>query len=249
MNLLDHLSFANASVELVAENGITSYLSNDFEEMKRVHQKVRPDTVLTPLFDPDLSDIGRRGGLWLKGVSDTGEVVQLQMMRCFDLGEKNLRDHLKERAFDYVPPSVGNDFDFDTSRFDTAPITSKIKGRVVYHGGFWLAKSKRGGGFTGIFPRLLMHVAAQTWDPDYIFCFQSRELAFGGLGAKEGYLNSTELGIRWGLKGGEHIDKVILWVERENFPLMLSYPPADTYQVLEGMRRIPKAASPNAARS
>lgn len=241
MNLLEHLTFANASIELAAENGVTSYLSNDFNEMKEVHSNVRPEAVLTPLFDPDLSDIGARGGLWLKGLSEAGDVVQLQMMRCFDLGEQTLAEHLKERARDYVPPSVGNDFDMATSRFDTAPIASKISGRVVYHGGFWLAKAQRGGGFTGVFPRLLMHIAAQTWSPDYIFCYQSRELAFGGLGAKEGYSNSSELGIRWGLKSGGHLDKVILWVAKSDFPMMLSYAPSETYDILEGMRRMPKS--------
>lgn len=241
MNLLEHLSFVNASAELVAENGITAILSNDFDEMKRVHTEVRPDAVLTPIFDPDISDIGLRGGLWLKGVSESGEVVQLQMMRCFDLGEQTLAEHVLERAHEYVPPSVGENVDLATSRFDTAPISSVIKGRVVYHGGFWLDKSARGGGFTGIFPRLLMHVAAQTWTPDYIFGYQARELAFTGLAAKEGYTNTAELGIRWGLKDGGHIDKMLLWIENSDFPNMLSYAPAETFALLEQMRRPPTA--------
>jgi len=237
MNLLDHITFAQASAELVTKNGITPYLSRDFTEMKSLHKIVRPDAKLTPVFDPDLSDIGPYDGLWMKGVSRDGEVVQLQLMRCFDLGEQSLADHLKERAADYVPPSVGDKFDFETTLFNTAPITSQISGRVVYHGGFWLAKSKRGGGFTGTFPRFLMNVAAQAWSPDYIFCFQSRELAFGGLGAKEGYRCTDDFGIRWGLKDGGHIDKAILWMERADFPRLMSYRPEETYSLLEGMRR------------
>jgi len=237
MNIQDHREFANASAELVAENGITTFLSNDFEEMKRVHLDVRPDAILTPIFDPDASDINLRSGLWLKGVSETGEVVQLQMMRCFDLGEQTLAEHVLERAHEYVPPSVGNNVDFSASHFNTAPISSVIKGRVVYHGGFWLDKSQRGGGLTGIFPRLLMHVAAYTWNPDYIFGYQARELAYSGLAAKEGYPNTAELGIRWGLRDGGHLDKMLLWIERSDFPNMLSYAPSETFQILESMRR------------
>jgi len=243
MNLLDHTAYAYKSAELVAANGVTAHIGTDFNEMKAVHRDVRPNDLLTPIFDPDHSDIGPYDGLWMKGVTDEGEVVQLQMMRYFNLGQQTLADHLKERATDYIPPSVGKKVDLTTTLFDTAPITAQLTGRVVYHGGFWLAKSKRGGGFTGLFPRFLMNFAAQAWTPDCFFCFQSRELMFGGLGAKEGYTSSDDKGILWGLQDGGHLEKGILWVERENFPRMLNYEPSDTFRVLEGMRRAVTTAS------
>jgi len=238
MNLLDHISYASSANNLVCENGITTYLSNDFREMKACYKEARPNDPLQQIFDPDKTDIGAHDGFWLKGVDEDGQVVQLQAMRRFDLGEQTLAQHAKEWASAYLPPTIDREkIDLSTSIFDAAPIMTEIKGRVVYHGGFWLHKSKRGGGLTGIFPRLLMNIAVQTFAPDFIYGYQARETAYNGLGAKEGYRCYDELAIRWGLKNGGYFDKAIVWVEKKDFERMMAYQPRETFDTMEAMRR------------
>ncbi len=76
------------------------------------------------------------------GVSGSGEIVQLQAMRCLDLVNQSLAEHLTERCSEYKPPYL--DADPLTARWDLARISNKITGRVVCRGEFWLAQSVRG---------------------------------------------------------------------------------------------------------
>lgn len=234
-DVLDYMHFAARAARVVEENGITPTVSRDFHKLKEIHRQARPDETLSPTFDPDTSDIGVNDGFWMQGVSGNGDIVQLQAMRLYELGKQTLVDHLTERAEEYAP--FGKGVDVKRSSFDCAPVMSKITGRVVYHGEFWLSKEARGRGFTGVFPRFLLFLAQQCWNPDWVFGLQAKTNAYRGLGQKEGYVHTDMQGVRWALNDSGWYDEALVWMHREDMAGLLRFEPADIWDDLEGLRR------------
>ncbi len=232
MNYLDYGSSATDAATIVSEYGVSLHLGRDFSEFSRLHNEVRPGVGLTPIFDPEHTDI-ENCGFWLKGVVG-GEVVQLQAMRYIDLGRQTLAEHLSARAAEYKPPYI--DADPAKARFDLSPISAEIQGRVVYHGEYWLAKSLRGGGLTSVFPRYLLSLGQLVFDPDYVFGFQEWNLAFNGLGTKEGYDHVKIQGMRWHMNDGTESTRAIVWMGRKDIAQMINTNPAEVYQYIENMR-------------
>ncbi len=234
MNFLKYINNANTSAELVQERGITPYLSNDFRKFKKISHQIRGQSPY-PVFDPDTPGFKANDGLWLMGQDIGGEIVQLQAMRFLDLTNMTLAEHLGQNPDYYADPGI--DFDYDKTEFEASHITAEITGRVLYHGEFWLSPSFRGGGFTGVFPRMLLTIAIQKWDPDWIFGLQAEAQAYRGLGQKEGYVHTDMRGIRWAKRDGSFIDDAIVWFDVKDMRGLLRFEPVDIWNGLEALRR------------
>jgi len=225
-----------SSVQQIAErHGMKIEVSNDFEAFREI-RVTQPDRLpLSPMFDHQASDIGAANGFWIKGSTDSGELVHLQAVRLEDLTGASLGEHLFTHRAVYAPP--GAEVDLERSEYAAAPGSRQITGRVCYHGELWLKGGPngfRGHGLTAALPRLAMALAHMAWSPDYMFGLVHPMAACKGLAAREGYMHLEPGGILWQRKGGgETYDEWLVWMSHNDLQYLLRFPPLALYEQLE----------------
>lgn len=189
-------------------SGIQITLQNDFHALKDIGEGLEK-LPLTPNFDPTVSDIGPINGFWMKGVDVAGDVVFTQAARMYDCTSTTLALlHQTLKAF-YTDPERHAE-DGETCACE-APATHFISGNVCYHGELWLSPKYRGHGLTLSLSKLLMALALQRWEPDYLFGMAQPGICTKGVGARYGYRNMQPHGMIWHVPSSGTLDEWIIW--------------------------------------
>ncbi|WP_052249730.1 hypothetical protein [Tateyamaria sp. ANG-S1] len=182
--------FADVLREL-EEAGIHVVLGDDFLEYRR-HRAQQPDrSPVYPMFDVQSSYIDHTNGFWICGYDPGGDLIHTQAIRLLNLQGLSLAEHLTLHRHKYITPDSTPDP--DKTSFTGPRALTAITGRVGYHGDFWLRSKGLAGprshGATAVLSRLLLEIAALTWNPSYMFALVPKSLAAKGAHLRYGYIH------------------------------------------------------------
>ena len=198
----DEAQFISASMDVLRRYGVSLTLGNDFDEYRDLLAQGRPDHVLGEPFDPKLHDLGQKNAVWIIGRDADRVIMHTQALRLLDIGTRSLGEFL-HKGFRKFPPS-GLDIDFRRSRFRVGPGAQTITGKVCYHGEVWMGGFPgqfRGSGLSSILGRFAFLTAIQSWNPDYVFGFMPKPVAYKGFVERQGYMHTEPGSLRWYIKG------------------------------------------------
>ncbi len=196
--------------------GLRVEVGTDFVAYRNLRDAQNDRSPIYPIFDVSASFIDGSNAFWICAFNDQGELVHTQAIRMLDLSDTTLQEHLANHRHKYLTPGMVTNPD-ETS-FAPLLTLNNIKGRVCYHGEFWLKPGDnglRGQGFTALMSRLVFEIATQIWSPDFLFGFVPMQLAMKGIPFRYGYTR-CEVG-SW-LRNGRKVDaeEALVWMGRSD---------------------------------
>lgn len=234
-DLFNHFQYISTIDQIAARHGMRIEVSSDFEAFRQLRVAQPNRTPISPVFDPEVCELNTSNGFWIKGTTETGELIHLQAVRMDDLCGATLGDHLHRYREIYAPPGV--EVDLEHSRFWTTPSSRMICGKVCYHGEVWLKGGPngfRGQGLTAALPRLALALAHLTWSPDFMFGLLHPMVACKGLAAREGYMHLEPGGILWQRSDQDEIyDEWLVWMSHRDLQYLMRIAPLPLYEQLE----------------
>ena len=224
-------AFIATSNTILLDHGIDVRVGTDFDEYKEIIREHRPVQILGAPFDPanqvpEQSELVDGNAFWLTGWSDEGELIHTQAAKGVDLKGRALSNYLLNGFRRFPPPF--KDIDFARSRFRATPGSHKISGTVVYHGEVWMAPEQgryRGSGLSTVLARTgLLHIMRR-WNPDWMYGFMLRAVAFKGFSERMGYMHNEPGALLWYRDGKETPAEAFLtYLSREDVMYLLDMP-------------------------
>ncbi len=152
------------------DQGVKLRLRADFEGLVALNQQHRASwTPMSPIFDPEQSNLRIDSAFWLEAYDDSGATVATHAARLFDWPETTAVDEIRALRVFYEDPAphiaAGESVEFDGSA------VSHIKGRTVYGGALWVRPDYRRRGLTTILPRISRAYAFTRWGTDFHWSF------------------------------------------------------------------------------
>ena len=195
--------FVATSRDILFENQIAVTIGTNFSKYRALLQDERPQQALGAPFDPEVHDLNEANAFWLIARDVDGVLMHTQASRLIDLGQHSLSGYMLKR-FREFPPALP-DLDLRRSRYRASPGANRIAGKVVYHGEVWMGDvgQYRGTGLSTVLARYGIHEAMRRWNPDYIFGFMARTVAFKGFAERMGYMHNEPGAVRWYRKGSD----------------------------------------------
>ncbi|MDP1700579.1 MAG: hypothetical protein Q8L53_06415 [Aestuariivirga sp.] len=150
---------------------------------------------VSPFFDPEVCNFTPERFFWMKLTSATGAVSGLQAYR-YDYVDSNLADWgpnltigLAMRRQELMVPT------------HAAPpknsIAERIRGKLVFHGEFWVDPQVRNRKLMEKFSRLGMILSLIKWNPDSVWALSSERMASHGHPNRMGYTYMEKGFLRW----------------------------------------------------
>ncbi len=193
----DPLGTAKVCVALVAEieqMGFKINIGSDAEKFNAAKIAARNESV-SPFFDPQVCNFVPERFFWMHATSADGETVAMQGFR-YDYTDTSLADWgpnltigLAMRRQELMVPTNASP--------PRNSIAERIRGRLVYHGEFWIDQHVRNRKLSEKFSRLGLILSLIKWNPDAVWSLSSSRMATHGHLNRMGY-NYIEKGfLRW----------------------------------------------------
>lgn len=218
--------FIATSNNILHAHGITVEIGSDFEEYKEIIARDRPLQQLGAPFSPDNHKFHGNNSFWLTGRNEEGELIHTQAAKVVDLEGRTLSSYLLRRFRDFPPPVPG--VDSNKSRYRATPGAHRIKGQVVYHGEVWMAPERgryRGVGLSTVLARTGLLEAVRRFDPDWVYGFMLRAVAFKGFSERMGYMHNEPGALLWSIDGRDNLVEAFLsYLSREDASYLLDMP-------------------------
>ncbi|GAB4391176.1 MAG: hypothetical protein Tsb0032_01860 [Kiloniellaceae bacterium] len=234
-DLYTHFQYISNIDQIAERHGMKIDVSSDFEAFRDLRTAQDKRLPISPIFDQRVSEISPTDGFWIKGTSESGELVHLQAVRLQTLRDVTLAEHLYQHRDIYAPPGV--EVDLEQTNYGACPASRRITGKVCYHGELWLKGGPggyRGHGLTAALPRLALALAHMAWSPDYMFGLVHPMAACKGLAAREGYMHLEPGGILWQRKDRDEVyDEWMVWMGHDDLAHLMRFAPLDLYEQLE----------------
>ncbi len=193
----DPLGTARVCVALASEIeqlGLVINIGSDARKFNAIRLATR-GTAVSPFFDPDVCNFTPERFFWMQAVSRDGITSALQAFR-YDYVDTSLADWgpsltiglamLRQELM--VPSSA------PPAR---SSIAERIRGRLVYHGEFWIDPQVRNRKLLEKFSRLGLILCLIKWIPDAVWSLSGNRMATHGHLNRMGY-NYVEKGfLRW----------------------------------------------------
>ncbi|MEM6304871.1 MAG: hypothetical protein AAF744_09130 [Pseudomonadota bacterium] len=184
-------------------------------------------------FDPDIHDLTGESAFWILGHNAAGEVIHTQAIRMLDIGASHVGDYFRHNFLEFPPPGVN--LDLKRCRYRAGPGAMRMRGRVAYHGEFWIggnAGAYRGTGLSCVLSRYGFWHAIQTWDPDHILAFMVKAVAFKGLAERAGWMHTEPGALRWFIQGRDApVEGFMAYMDREDLHYLLDLPMSDLLEM------------------
>ena len=193
--------------------GITITVGSDFNEYKLIREKQENRSNIYPMFDSTCSFVDHTNGFWIVGSNQQGKVVHTQAIRLLEMSSTSLDEHLMLHRHKYITP--GTTPNPDKTFFKVPGSLEHIKGKVCYHGEFWISSEERNQSLTQLLSRVVFDLALSTWNPDFVFGFVPLTLAYKGIPARYGYCHS-EHGIWAGPENEVTSEEALVWMSRKD---------------------------------
>lgn len=209
-------NYASGAEKIASELGITLQLGSDFEFFCSI-PKLQPDRhAISPIFDPDESNVSASNAFWLIGRDAAGEIVLTQAIRLVQVREAGFLNHMQENLGDYRPK--GDQLDIAKSQINLTDRAAKLSGDLCYYGELWIKRSYRGSCLTAIMPRLMFAIAISKWSPNVVFGIMEPLAACKGLAAREGFMHLEQGGLHWWDRASsETFEEWLVWTTKDDF--------------------------------
>ncbi len=198
-------------------------IGHDFDEYNRIVTQGRPHQPVGKPFQTDLHKLSKDNAFWICGHTETGVLAHTQAVRLVDVGELSL-GHFLRRSFRQFPPA-GVALDMAASRYRAGPGALRIKGKLCYHGEMWLdedAGNFRGRGVSSVLSRMGFATALRDLNPDYIFAFMVRSVAFKGLVERAGFMHTDPAALSWKLADKDRaVEAFMAYLSRDDLRYLL----------------------------
>lgn len=239
-NMNEGAQFVATSRDILLQNQITVKIGTNFLEYRKLLRDERPQQVLGAPFDPDVHSLNDKNAFWLIARDAAGLLMHTQASRLINLDQQSLSGYMIKKFRDF-PPAIP-DIDLKRSRYRASPGANRITGRVVYHGEVWMGDTGpyRGTGLSTVLARYGIHEAMCRWNPDFIFGFMARTVAFKGFAERMGYMHNEPGAVRWYRKGSDRpLEGFVSYLSNEDTRYLLEMPVVD---MVETPEQRPKAA-------
>lgn len=218
--------FIATSGTILDSHGIEIIIGGDFEEYAKIIENERPVQKLGDPFNHKKHRLNATNAFWLIGRNEDGELIHTQAFKTINLSQMPLSKYLMRQYRKFPPPLPG--IDFDRSRYRASPGAHRIDGQTVYHGEVWMAPEEgryRGSGLSTILTRSGLLEVVSRWDPDWIFGFMLRAVAFKGFSERVGYMHAEPGALKWAVEGRDKlIEAFLVYLSREDARFMLDIP-------------------------
>ncbi len=178
----------------IEEIGCSISVETDIVELNTARLALRGEQV-SPFFDPEVSGLTDERFFWMKLTATDGSIIGLQAYR-YDFVDSSLADWgptltigLAMRRQEIMLPTHAAP--------PKSSIAERIKGRLVFHGEFWIAPQVRNRKLLDSFSRLGMILSYLKWDPDAIWALSSNRMATHGHPNRMGYSYMERGFLRW----------------------------------------------------
>lgn len=152
------------------DQGVKLRLRTDFEGLVELNGKHRESwTPMSPMFDPEQSNLRIDSAFWLEAYDDHGDTVATHAARLFDCPDTTVVEEIRSLRVFYEDPAP-HIAEGETVDFDGGPV-AHIRGRTVYGGALWVRPDYRRRGLTTIMPRISRAYAFTRWDNDFHWSF------------------------------------------------------------------------------
>lgn len=217
------------AVGILREQKMIVTIGHDFNEYKRIVSEGRPHQPVGMPFNSELHNLTESNAFWICGHTEAGQLAHTQAVRLVDVGGLSLGSYLR-RSFRQFPPA-GVPLDMGASSYRAGPGSHRIKGRVCYHGEMWLDETAgdfRGRGMSGVLSRLGFALCLRDFDPDFIFAFMVRSVAFKGLVERAGFMHTEPASLSWKMADRDRaIEAFTAYISREDLRYLLRLPLED----------------------
>lgn len=178
----------------INKRGWTYRESFDFDEFHELVDTIKGKK-LTDDFDGKHFDLHQTNAFWIGLYDKKGRIISIQAAKLEDLGETTLGDHWSKQQRRKTRNQVGQDeFKLGTNH---CPTSFMIKGRIVYHGEFWMHPKHRGDGF----PEMLVHFgffnALLRWNFDWVYGLMPTPGLHVGFDNRAGYQLAEPHALDW----------------------------------------------------
>ncbi|MEP1698833.1 MAG: hypothetical protein ABJJ69_20075 [Paracoccaceae bacterium] len=225
----DAAAFIATSRSILRDHGLEVRIGSDFQEYKEIIAEHRPMQVLGYPFDPAHQTLSEDKAFWLTGWNSDGQLIHTQAAKAVDLHGRPLSGFLLKNFRMFPPPF--KDIDLKRSRFRATPGSHLIDGHVVYHGEVWMAPEQgtyRGSGLSTVLARTGLLEVIRRWDPDWVYGFMLRAVAFKGFAERMGYMHNEPGALLWYREGNDDPAEAFLtYLSRADAAYMLDMPVAD----------------------
>lgn len=226
----DAAPFIATSRAILRSFGIQIIMGDDFEEY---HDIITTERTVQPLgvpFDHTKQVLKKGHSFWIIARNSDGELIHSQAAKRIPLEGRTLAEYLLKGFRNFPPPLNG--VDTKRSRFKATPGAHRIAGNVVYHGEVWMApndKGKyRGVGLSTVLARTGLLEVMRRWDPDYMYGFMLRQVAFKGFSERMGYMHNEPGALKWVVDGFEEpFEAFLTYLSQEDARYLLDIPVED----------------------
>ena len=214
------------AAKILHEQRMYVTIGHDFNEYRRVVSQGRPHQPVSLPFAAEMHNLSKDNAFWICGYTEQGALAHTQAVRLVDVGEQSLGSYL-QRSFRSFPPA-GVALDMEASRYQAGPGAKRIRGRLCYHGEMWLDESAgnyRGRGMSSVLSRMGFAIALRDLNPDYIFAFMVRSVAFEGLVERAGFMHTEPASLSWKLADRDRaVEAFTAYLSREDLRYLLRVP-------------------------
>lgn len=237
MSALDHYARTlrmSGITNALKDAGIDVEIGTDFLRYRRIRKPQIDKRPIYPMFDIGASYVDASNGFWIVAYNEDGALVHTQAMRLLPMGNATLGEHLRDHKLKYVTPGLVDDPEEATFHVDPR-VAETIRGRVCYHGEFWLAggpRGLRGNGAIALLSRLAFELAEMTWQPDFVFGFVDASHALNGTPARHCYYQGVPG--TWQTRDGTvFAEEWLVWMGAPEIATLMAAPFDGTYRVIE----------------
>tara|TARA_R110002049_G_scaffold44333_2_gene129748 strand:- start:7789 stop:8505 length:717 start_codon:yes stop_codon:yes gene_type:complete len=225
----DAAPFIATSRDILRAHGIEVIIGSDFDEYREIIGDERKVQQLGSPFNSQMHELSSANAFWLIGRNADGELIHTQAAKGINLGGKNLSGYLLRQYKAFPPPLAG--VNLEKSRYRATPGAHRIRGHVIYHGEVWMAPDEsryRGVGLSTVLARTGLLEILRRWDPDYIYGFMLRSVAFKGFAERMGYMHNEPGALLWSVDGRDaQIEAFLTYLSREDARFLLDIPVED----------------------
>ena len=218
--------FIATSGNILEANKIELTFGSDFDIYSQVINQERPTQKLGDPFNSEMHDLDETNGFWVLGRNQFGELIHTQAFKTIKLDQMPLSKYLMRHYCKFPPPIPG--VDLERSRYRASPGAHRISGETVYHGEVWMAPDEglyRGTGLSSVLTRAGLLEVVNRWNPDWIFGFMLRAVAFKGFSERVGYMHTEPGALKWAIHGREQLlEAFMVYLSREDARFMLDIP-------------------------
>lgn len=208
--------YTSGADNILSELGIKLEVGSDFQFFCSIPNQQPDRHAISPIFDPQESDVTAANAFWLVGRDAADEIVLTQAIKLVRVGDAGFLEHMQNNLSDYRPK--GDRLDISKSQMNLTDRAAKLSGDLCYYGELWIKKTYRGSCLTAIMPRLMFAIAISKWSPNVVFGIMEPLAACKGLAAREGFMHLEQGGLHWwDNTTSETFEEWLVWTTRDDF--------------------------------